>query len=145
MIDETDARIIEILERDGRISMSELAARVGMSGPNVSERVRKLEHEGVIKAFTIEFSPRALGYTLEAIVRVKPSPGALHIVEQLILEQPRFTACDKVTGEDCFVTRLLLRDISELDDLLEPLQDKAVTNTAIIKATPLRSRMPPLR
>ncbi|KZL05091.1 HTH-type transcriptional regulator LrpC [Pseudovibrio axinellae] len=143
-LDETGCKILSILDRDGRISISELASRIGLSAPSTAERVRKLEQDDIITGFTVEISPKALGYILEAIVRVKPSPGNLHVVEQLILNEPRFTSCDKVTGEDCFVTRIYLRDVSELDDLLDPLHEKAMTNTSVVKASPIRNRMVPL-
>src|ERR1043165_4608203 len=132
-LDALDARIIEALSVDARIPMSDLARAVGLSGPSVTERVRKLEASGVIRRFTVELEPKMLGYTLEAVVRIKPRPGQLHQVEKLIQNEPRFITCDKVTGEDCFVARLLLMTIEELDALLDGLHGRAETNTAIIK------------
>ncbi|MBL4756710.1 MAG: Lrp/AsnC family transcriptional regulator [Rhizobiales bacterium] len=142
--DDTDRTLITQLQRNSRISMSRLADAVGMSAPSVTERVRRLEAEGVITAFTIEFDLPAIGYPLEAIVRIKPRPGALHLVEDMIVNQIRFTACDKVTGDDCFIARLSLRSIDELDELLDPFHEKAETNTAIVKSSPVRGRMPPM-
>ncbi len=144
-LDDTACKIIEILADDGRISISELASRIGLSAPSTTERVRKLEQDGIITGFTVEINPKALGYTLEAIVRIKPSPGNLHVVQQLILNEPRFITCDTVTGDDCFVTRLYLKEITELDDLLAPLHEKAMTNTSLVKASPIKNRMVPLR
>jgi Lrp/AsnC family leucine-responsive transcriptional regulator len=143
-IDALDVRIIKALSADARITMSDLARTLGMSGPSITERVRKLEASGVIGRFTIELDPKMLGYTLEAIVRIKPRPGQLHQVEKLIQSEPRFVTCDKVTGEDCFIARLLLTTIEELDALLDGLHVRAETNTAIIKSSPVRRRMPPL-
>jgi Lrp/AsnC family leucine-responsive transcriptional regulator len=65
----------------------------------------------------------------------------MHIVEDMILNEPGFLDCDKVTGDDCFVTRLALRSIADLDPILLPFHEKAETNTAIIKSSPLRGRM----
>jgi Lrp/AsnC family transcriptional regulator, leucine-responsive regulatory protein len=143
-LDALDARIIEALAVDARVPMSDLARATGMSGPSITERVRKLEASGVIRRFTIELEPKMLGYTLEAIVRIKPRPGQLHQVEKLIQNEPRFVTCDKVTGEDCFIARLLLMTIEELDALLDGLHVRAETNTAIIKSSPVKRRMPPL-
>jgi Lrp/AsnC family leucine-responsive transcriptional regulator len=143
-LDALDARIIEALSVDARVPMSDLARATGMSGPSITERVRKLEASGVIRRFTIELEPKMLGYTLEAIVRIKPRPGQLHHVEKLIQNEPRFVACDKVTGEDCFIARLLLMTIEELDALLDGFHVRAETNTAIIKSSPVKQRMPPL-
>ena len=144
MLDELDRKLLDILVKDSRTSLKELAQQVGLSSPSVSERLRRLEERGVIRAFTVEIDPEALGYPLQAIVRIRPLPGKLHIVQQLIEEIPEFGECDKVTGDDCFVARLYVRSMSELDKLLDRIADKAETSTAIIKAQPIRRRPPPL-
>ena len=143
MLDDLDRRIVEILVDDARISLKELAARVNLSSPSASERLRRLEERGVIRAFTVDVDPAALGYTLQAIVRIKPLPGRLHAVQKLIEEIPEFTECDKVTGDDCFVARLLIRSISDLDQILDKITDKAETSSAIVKAQPVKRRLPP--
>ena len=143
-MDEIDQKILKILMRDARISQKQLAAKVGLSAPGVAERVRRLEERGVIRGFTIDIDPEALGYPLQAIVRIRPLPGKLHIVQQLISEIPEFGECDKVTGDDCFVARLYIRSMKELDGLLDQIVDKAETNTAIVKSKPVERRMPPL-
>jgi Lrp/AsnC family leucine-responsive transcriptional regulator len=98
----------------------------------------------VIARFTVQLEPRALGYTLQAIVRVKPLPGQLHLVEDVIRRIPEFVECDKVTGDDCFICRLYLRSIDQLDEILSKVTERAETSTAIIKSTPIARRLPPL-
>ncbi len=144
MLDGVDCAIVEILLRDSRASLKELARAVGLSSPSVSERLRRLEERGVIRAFTVEIDPKALGFPIQAIVRIKPLPGKMHVVQKLIEEMPQFGECDKVTGDDCFVARLYVRSIEELDGLLDRIADKAETSTAIVKAQPIRRRPPPL-
>ncbi|WP_363225240.1 Lrp/AsnC family transcriptional regulator [Sneathiella sp.] len=141
-IDETDRHILMHLRTNGRLSMSELAKLVGMSAPSVKDRVRRLEDRGIIRKFTVDIDTKALGYSLEAIVRIKPRPGNLHRVEKMIIDEPRFTSCDKVTGDDCFISRLALKSIDELDKLLDPFHEKAETNTSIVKSSPVRNRPP---
>ncbi|WP_379065518.1 Lrp/AsnC family transcriptional regulator [Mesorhizobium sp. UC22_110] len=143
MLDDLDRRIVEILVDDARISLKELAARVNLSSPSASERLRRLEERGVIRAFTVDVDPAALGYTLQAIVRIKPLPGRLHQVQKLVEEIPEFTECDKVTGDDCFIGRLHIRSISDLDRILDRITDKAETSSAIVKAQPVKRRLPP--
>ncbi|PHR23836.1 MAG: AsnC family transcriptional regulator [Hoeflea sp.] len=141
-IDEKDRLLIKLLSRDARMPVSDLSKRVGLSGPATSERIRRLESNGIISRFTLEIDLAALGYPLQAIVRIKPRPGNMHIVEEMIMNEPGFLDCDKVTGDDCFVTRLALRSIADLDPVLLPFHEKAETNTAIIKSSPLRARIP---
>lgn len=144
MLDELDRQIVEILAVEARISLKDLGERVKLSSPSIAERMRRLEERGVIRAFTVDIDPKALGYALQAIVRIKPLPGKLHIVRKLIEEIQQFVECDKVTGDDCFVGRLHLRSIEELDGILDRIADKAETSTAIVKAQPIRRRLPPL-
>jgi len=141
-IDAIDRRIISVLETDGRMSLSEIGKAVGLSGPAVSERLRRLQTDDVIEGFTLRMNTKALGYTLEAIVRIKPRSKQLHNVERMIRDEPRFTSCDRVTGEDCFIARLALVDVAELDDILLPLHERAETHTSIVKSSLLRNRMP---
>jgi Lrp/AsnC family transcriptional regulator, leucine-responsive regulatory protein len=143
MLDELDRRIIEILVGDARISLKELARQVDLSSPSVSERLRRLEERGVIRSFTVDVDPNAIGYALQAIVRIRPLPGKLHLVQKLIEGIPEFSECDKVTGDDCFIGRLHVRSIEHLDQILDRITDKAETNTAIVKSQPVRRRLPP--
>lgn len=143
LIDDLDRGIIQALLADGRISLKDLAQKVGLSSPSTSERLRRLEERGVIRAFTVDVDPQALGYRLQAIVRIKPLPGKLQAVQKLIEAIPEFSECDKVTGDDCFIGRLHLRSIEQLDAILDRITDKAETSTAIVKSQPVKRRLPP--
>jgi Lrp/AsnC family transcriptional regulator, leucine-responsive regulatory protein len=144
MLDSVDHRIVAALVANARISLKELASHVGLSSPSVAERMRRLEERGVIRAFTIEVDPQALGYPLQAMVRIRPLPGKLHLVQEQLKAIEEICECDKVTGEDCFIARLVVRSIEQLDQILDRIADKAETNTSIIKSQPIRRRLPPL-
>jgi Lrp/AsnC family transcriptional regulator, leucine-responsive regulatory protein len=144
MLDEVDRQILNFLARNARISLKELAAAVDLSSPSASERLKRLEERGVIRAFTIEVDPQALGYTLQAILRIRPRPDQFQRVQQMVEEIAQFCECDKVTGDDCLIARLHVRSIEELDEIVDRIGDKADTNTAIVKSQPLKRRLPPL-
>ena len=143
-VDETDQKLLDALAVNSRLSLKELAQAAGMSSPSAAERLRRLEERGIIRAFTIDIDPAALGYPLQAIVRVRPLPGQLHIVEKLIQEIPEFIECDKVTGDDCFIARLVVRSMGELDGILDKIAERAETNTSMIKSSPVKRRLPPV-
>ena len=143
-LDQTARKIIEILEADGRISLADIGKEVGLSGPAVGERLRNLQENGFINGFTTQVNLRQFGYTIQALVRIKPRSGQLHIVEKMIEAQPRIVSCDRVTGDDCYVARLLLKDVAELDEILLPFHEKAETNTSIVKSYLFEHRLPPL-
>lgn len=144
MLDEMDRQMIGILARNARISLKELAADVNLSSPSASERLKRLEENGVIRAFTIDVDPQALGYMLQAIVRIRPRPGQFQRVQHLVEEIPQFIECDKVTGDDCLIARLHVRSIDQLDEIVDRIGEMAETNTVIVKSQPLKRRLPPL-
>lgn len=144
MIDTIDQQLITALMDDSRLSLKALAGITGLSSPSVSERLRRLEERGVLTHYTVTIDPKHFGYLLQAIVRIRPLPGQLQEVERQIQAIPEFTECDKVTGEDCFIARLHVRTMDQLDTLLDRLNAYAETNTAIVKKTPVKRRLPPL-
>lgn len=143
-MDAIDKKILDILIQDARISLKSLSAQISMSAPSTAERVKRLEESGVIRAFTLDVDPQKIGYSLQAIVRIRPLPGKLHIVQKLIVDIPQISECDKVTGDDCFICRLHIQDIGQLDEVLDKLSNMAETNSSIVKAQPVTRRLPPV-
>ena len=141
---EIDQLLISALMQDSRSSLKTLARISGLSSPSVAQRIHKLEERKVITGYTVDVDPKAFGYQLQAIIRIRPLPGQLQEVERQIQNTPQFTECDKVTGDDCFIARLHVRSIEQLDSLLDGLNAYAETNTAIIKKSPVKRRLPPM-
>lgn len=144
LIDDIDQAIINCLVEDARMSLKTLSGRIGLTSPSTAERLRRLEERGIIEGYTAKVNLNALGYGLQALVRVRPLPGLLKKVEKYLQALPACIECDKVTGEDCFVARLVIKDIAELDTLLDGLAEIAQCNTSIVKSSPVRRRLPGL-
>jgi Lrp/AsnC family transcriptional regulator, leucine-responsive regulatory protein len=143
-MDPIDQRIIATLTNKARVSLKQLASVVGLASPTVAERLKRLEERGCILGYTVVVAPPMLGYSLQAIVRINPLPGALKEVERMIQNTPQIVECDRVTGEDCFFARLYCKSIADLDHILDPFHDHARTSTAIVKGQPVERRLPPL-
>jgi Lrp/AsnC family transcriptional regulator, leucine-responsive regulatory protein len=143
VLDATDQQIIGELARDGRISFAELGRRVSLSPPAVTERVKRLEQTGVITGYRAEVDPRALGYSLTAIVRVKPAVRQLSKIAELAADIPQIEECLRITGEDCFYMKLHLGSIEELPSVLDRFLLYGETTTSIVNATPVPRRDPP--
>lgn len=143
-IDATDRKIIGELTTDGRVSLAELGRRVSLSPPAVAERVQRLERAGIITGYRAELDPRALGYQLTAIVRIKPAPGRLPRIPELALEIPEVAECHRITGEDCFFLKVHLRSIEDLSVVLDRFLEYGETTTSLINASPILRRDPPL-
>jgi Lrp/AsnC family transcriptional regulator, leucine-responsive regulatory protein len=143
-LDATDARILTALAEDARISIADLARSVGLSPPSVSERIRRLEEAGVIQGYTLKIDPRALGLPIAAWLRVRPVPGQLQKVAEVLRSLPEIVECDRITGEDCFMARACVRSVAELEVLIDRIIPFAMTNTSIIQSSPVKRRLPPV-
>jgi Lrp/AsnC family transcriptional regulator, leucine-responsive regulatory protein len=144
-LDPIDQKIISELSTNGRISFAELGRRTNLSSPAVTERVRRLEQAGVITGYRADVDPRALGYQLTAIVRVKPAVRQLAKIAELAAEIPQIEECLRITGEDCFYIKLHLGSIEELPSVLDEFLLYGETTTSIVNATPVPRRDPPPR
>src|ERR1700676_1060633 len=143
-LDQIDRRIIGELVTDGRVPFAELGRRVSLSSPAGAEGVRRLESVGVITGYRAEIDPRALGYQLTAIVRVKPVGGQLRRIQELAAEVPEVAECHRITGEDCVYMKVHLRSIDDLSELLDRFLAYGETTTSIINASPVPGRSPPV-
>jgi Lrp/AsnC family leucine-responsive transcriptional regulator len=141
-LDAIDLKVLRLLEKDARISTAELARAVGLSAPSVAERIRKLQENGVIEDYTVRINPAALGMKLSAWLRIRPVPGQLSVVADIIRELPEIAQCDRVTGEDCFIALAHVGSVSELERVIDRIIPYAMTNTAIIQSSPVEPRSP---
>jgi Lrp/AsnC family leucine-responsive transcriptional regulator len=146
LLDATNLRLIAELQQDARMSLAELGRRVGLSSPAVSERVKRLELEGVIAAYRAEVNPRKLGYTLGVHLRIRPAPRQLAEVAELARRTPEVVECHRVTGDDCFVMTAYVRDVGHLEEIIDQFVAYGQTTTAIMQSSPVprRSVAPPV-
>ncbi|MDZ4369351.1 MAG: Lrp/AsnC family transcriptional regulator [Afipia sp.] len=144
-LDAVDLKLLDVLVADARISIAELGRLVGLSPPSVTERVRRLEEAGVIEGYTVKINPKALGLPLAAWLRIRPIPGQLQNVSQILQGIAEIVECDRITGEDCFIARAHVETVEALERLIDKLIAYSMTNTSIIQSSPVQRRRPPLR
>jgi Lrp/AsnC family leucine-responsive transcriptional regulator len=144
LLDPVNLRVLDELVSDGRIAMAELGRRVGLSAPAVAERVQRLERAGVIAGYRAELDPRALGFPVSAVVRIRPAPGQLQRIPEVARGTPEVAECHRITGDDCYLLRLHLRSIDDLEDVLDRFTPHGLTTTSIVHSTPVPRRGPPL-
>ena len=139
-LDATNRQLIAALQEDARLSLAELGRRVGLTAPAVGERLARLEEAGVIRGYHADVDPRALGYGLDVILRIRPAPRMIHKVAELAQDTPEVTECHRVTGEDCFVMRLHVRDVGHLEELIDRFVLYGQTTTSIVQSSPVAGR-----
>jgi Lrp/AsnC family transcriptional regulator, leucine-responsive regulatory protein len=141
-LDDTDRRLIEALDRNARTSTADLARLVGLSPQSTADRVRRLEDLRVVAGFTVKLDPAALGLGIAAYVRVRPAMGELPRVARLLAEIPEIVECDRVTGDDCFIAKVFVARVEDLERVIDRLLPYAQTNTSIVQSTPVLRRQP---
>ncbi len=136
--------ILRLLQKNPRMSIAELARKIGMSNPAAKERVRRLEKNGVIAGYRLELDPKAAGHEITAFVRIRPLPGRLPKIAAMAQRIPEVVECHRITGEDCFILKIHLPDIASLDRVLDRFLVHGQTTTSIVQSSPVPPRSPQL-
>ena len=144
LLDDVNLRVLAELRDRPRLSMAELARRVGMSAPAVTERVQRLRQAGVITGYHLDIDPAAVGLPVTAFARIRPMPGSLPKIAELAAELPQVTECYRITGEDCFLLKVHAPAIDQLEAVLDRFLVYGNTTTSIVVSTPVPRRPPPL-
>lgn len=123
MIDDTDAKILEILQKNGRTKRNDLAGAVGLSLPSVSERLRKLEEAGVITGFHATVDPKKLGKDIMAFifVTVDSSKHFNHFIDHAA-NLDEILECHAITGDASHVLKIRTANTASLEKLLAKIQ-----------------------
>jgi Lrp/AsnC family transcriptional regulator, leucine-responsive regulatory protein len=144
LTDPRNVELLRLLSADPRISVSALARRVGMSAPAIRERIARREEAGVILGYRLELAPQALGYPIAIFVRVRPLPGKLAKIAELAAGMAQVVECHRITGEDCFILKLHIAALDELDRVLDRFLAYGQTTTSLVQSSPVPPRNLPL-
>lgn len=143
-IDKIDRAIIVALTESGRMTVRELAKQVGLSSPSVTERINKLKDAGAIQGFTVVVDPKVFGLGIAAHVRMRAMPGEVKRVAQMLIDTPEVVEADRVTGEDCFLAKVVVCDVQELETVIDRFLPFSSADTAIIQSSTVVRRLPKL-
>ena len=148
-MDSLDYKIMKFLMSNGRATWADLAANLGMSGPAIADRVRRLEEQGVIKGYTAILNPESVGYEMTAFISIS--------IDQLehrelfltrVSELSEVQECHHVAGEDDYLLKVRCRGTKDLDRIisqeLRRLPGVTKTRTTIVLNTCKDSQRIPL-
>ena len=136
--DETDFRILQELQADARVTISELGRRVHLSQPAVKERIRRLTEAGVIRGYHADIDMHALGYPIKAIIRVAVNGAMTRRFNEIADDMPEIAELNSVTGTDAYVLKVHARSISHLDALIGRISSAGESTTYIVLQEVLR-------
>jgi Lrp/AsnC family transcriptional regulator, leucine-responsive regulatory protein len=143
-LDSINIALLRELRTDARVSNAELGRRVGLSAPAVAERLARLEETGAITGYRAELDPRALGYSLSVVLRIRPAPRELKKVAELAQRTPEVVECHRITGDDCYFMRMWVRDVDHLEEVIDRFAPYGQTTTSIVQSSPVPAREVPL-
>jgi Lrp/AsnC family transcriptional regulator, leucine-responsive regulatory protein len=143
-LDVIDRKILKLLREDGRMPHASIAKEVGLSGPAVHDRVRKLEQRGLIAGYTAVLDPEALDRSHVAFALVTLSEGEEFAVDDPIVaricDEPDVLEFHRVAGEDCYLIKIRTatnRDLERLLRRIRSIRGVARTRTTIVLSTEL--------
>ncbi|SIS40654.1 Lrp/AsnC family transcriptional regulator [Neptunomonas antarctica] len=142
MIDNINRRILNALQKNARISYAELGKQVHLSAPAVTERIRKMEQEGVITGYSVSVNMDKLGLPVLAIVQCKVFRAKERQFKELLLSIPDILECYNTTGEQAFIIKLATGSMARLDEILDLFGDMSDTNTMMILSAPVHRALP---
>ena len=134
-MDITDYKIIEILQEEGRISMKDLGKIVGLTSPAVSERVKRL-----VEGYKAIVNPNALGRVIKAFVHISLPSNKYNEFIESARKDPRIVECHHITGDDCSVLKVIVKDMYELEEVIDSIKKVGSTKTNVILSTPIQSK-----
>lgn len=139
-LDATDHAILAALQEDGRLSTADLARRVAMSPSSTADRVRRLVDAGVVLGYAARVSPEALGWSIAAFVRLAYPSGNYGPLHRVLDATPEIVEAHHVTGEDCFVLKVLARSMRDLERTTGRIAALGTIATSVVYSSPLPGR-----
>ncbi len=138
--DEKDGRLLAALQQNARLSFSALGRRVGLSAPAVAERVRRMEQSGLISGYRAVVDPARAGRPVTAFLRLLCPGDRYNAVRRLARELPAVLECHHVTGEDCFLLKVAVPSLAELDRIVERFRRLGRTVPAVVLSSAVESK-----
>lgn len=145
MMDSVDEKIIQLLQKNARISIKDIASQVFLSSPAVTARIERLEKIGIIRGYHAQIDPEALGYRIKAFVNLEMEPSKKSEFYPYIETIPNVIECNCVTGDYAMLLQVEFWNTNELDHFVNELQRFGKTKTQIVFSTSVEHRNLPVR
>ncbi len=130
-----------MLQEQGRDSFAEIGKSIGLSATSVAERIRRLEHAGIIEGYQARVNAEKVGYPVSAFILARPNGPDTRFVK-VAQERPDILACHRVTGEFSFILRAIAKDVAHLEDLLNHLESASVHIVTLVVLSTSFEAMP---
>jgi Lrp/AsnC family leucine-responsive transcriptional regulator len=140
-VDEIDTKILACLQNDGRMTLSELSSQLRLSRTSLTERIRRLQENGILEGFTARVSPAKVGRPILVWIQVSDLRVPCHKFEQVIHGIPDILECHRVTGTVSYVMKAAVASMAALETLVDSLIAYGKVNTSVVLSTPVPYRI----
>ena len=134
-LDRLDWRILDALQADARMTHTAIGKRIGLSPPAVAERIRRLEEHGVIDGYAARLNPKQLGLEIGAFIRLQTTHAQIRACLKAFAALPEIVEAHRITGEDCFIVRIVVDRMSRLEAAVDGLAQFGSVTTSIVLAS----------
>jgi Lrp/AsnC family leucine-responsive transcriptional regulator len=144
-LDKVDTDIFSALQVDGRQTIAQLSRVLNMSNSAVAEQVRRLEESGVISGYSAVVDASRLGFTIMAYLRLRYPSSIYEPLHTLLAEIPEVIEAHHVTGEDCFIMKVVATSMQHLEQVSGRIGTLGSVTTSVVYSSPLQPRplLPP--
>lgn len=132
LLDGLGWKLLAALQRNARLSFAELGRRVGLSTPAVAQRVRRMEDEGIIRAYRAEIDPMRVGLPITAFIRMSIVGNVLVKLTARVRTMPEVVECHRCTGEDSFILKVHVVSVEHLNKVIDRLTPYGTTSTSLV-------------
>ncbi|OIK10376.1 AsnC family transcriptional regulator [Bacillus sp. MUM 116] len=140
-MDQLDSRLIELLQMDGRITLSELSKKLSLSRPSITERLKRLQEREIIEGFGARVSPKAIGRDVIVFIQVSEMKILSYTdFENWIMNDPDIIECHRLTGAVSYLLKAAVPGMDHLSNLIDRLTPYGNVNTSIVLSSPVSFR-----
>ncbi|WP_176040357.1 Lrp/AsnC family transcriptional regulator [Burkholderia stabilis] len=138
-LDRLDIAILEALQDNARMPLSEVGRQIGLSQPATSERVKRLEERGIITGYGARIDPAALGLGMMAIIRLRTTHEHIRPALNAFADMPHVIEVHRMTGEDCFLLKVRVPTPEQLETIVDAIaRFGAVTTSLVLRSEPVK-------
>jgi Lrp/AsnC family leucine-responsive transcriptional regulator len=140
-MDQIDIHLLELLQLDGRITLSELSKKLSLSRPSITERLKRLQEKGIIEGFSARVCPKAIGRNVIVFIQLSEIKILSYTeFEQWIMKDPDIIECHRLTGSVSYLLKAAVTGMSHLSNLIDKLTPYGNVNTSVVLSSPVPFR-----
>ncbi|MDV6376961.1 Lrp/AsnC family transcriptional regulator [Sporosarcina sp. GW1-11] len=136
-MNRTDIKLLELLQKNSRVTISDLSKELSLSRPSVSERMLRLQEKGIIVEFTARLSLQALGMDTLLFIQVSELKKKPAEFEQQIMEENSIIECHRVTGTTNYILKAATSNMAKMSELIDRLIPFGTLTTSIVLSSPI--------